>query len=44
MNNPHRGYVMTHKINDYWVVHLDGLYVFTGSRDACIDYIHLMHK
>ena len=34
--------VIYHKINNYYGVLVDGMTQFSGSYDACVDYINLM--
>ena len=35
-------HLIYHKIEDYYGVLVDGMTQFSGSYDACVDYINLM--
>lgn len=35
-------HVIYHKIDNYYGVLVDGMTQFSGSYDACVDYINLM--
>ena len=38
----HVEHIIYHKIDNYYGVLVDGMTQFSGSYDACVDYINLM--